>query len=287
MLSSARTREYLDRLRIPLPEGPTVAALFALHRAHVEMVPYETLEIQLGRVTSIDPGDSVERILRGRGGYCYHLNGAFAALLSTLGYTVSWHRAGLQTGPEAAAGVNGNHLALTVECEGRTWFADVGLADALHTPLPLVEGVYSQGFMAFGLRRSEAEPGGWRFDHDSQGSFSGMDFQATPAFQAEFEEQHQYLSNSPESPFIKTACVFRRDFHGVDALRGCILMQVDRKGRRKYELTTREEWFAALRSRFGMSLSDLSTGERKELWQRVHETHLMRESALTHARRLY
>ncbi|MFD9219883.1 arylamine N-acetyltransferase [Streptomyces sp. NPDC060064] len=283
MLSSAMTLQYLERLQIHRPKRPTTAALFALHRAHVEKVPYETLEIQLGRPTSIDPDESVDRILGGRGGYCYHLNGAFAALLSTVGYRVAWHLAGVQVGAESAAGANCNHLALTVECEGQTWFADVGLADALYTPLPLSEGMYSQGCMTFGLRLSEAKPGGWRFDHDSKGSFLGMDFQAEPASPADFVEQHQYLSTSPKSPFANTAFVFRRDFHGVDALRGCVLTRIDRDGRRKHELTTGEEWFAVLRSRFGLTLSDLSASERQGLWHRVHEAHVARESTMTHA----
>ncbi|WP_281066780.1 arylamine N-acetyltransferase family protein [Streptomyces inhibens] len=166
MLSASKTQQYLRRLGLPAPRAPSVAGLFALHRAHVEQVPYETLEIQLGRPTTVDPYESADRIMRGRGGYCYHLNGAFATLLTTLGYEVQWHVAGLQPDAGMPAGANGNHVALTVECEGRTWFADVGLADALHEPMPLREGTYQQGLMTFGLRPSAAEPGGWRFDHD-------------------------------------------------------------------------------------------------------------------------
>ena len=39
------------------------------------------LWIWLGEKATVDPDESVRRILRGRGGYCYHLNGAFSALL--------------------------------------------------------------------------------------------------------------------------------------------------------------------------------------------------------------
>ncbi|MFF2412094.1 arylamine N-acetyltransferase [Streptomyces sp. NPDC058092] len=46
-----------------------MAGLRALHAAHVVRVPYETLEIHLGRATTGDPEESVARILRGRGGY--------------------------------------------------------------------------------------------------------------------------------------------------------------------------------------------------------------------------
>src|SRR5689334_23266640 len=74
---------YLRRLRLGHLEGraPSVEGLHLLHRAHAELVPYENVEIWLGRPTTVDPAESVSRILRGRGGYCFHLNGAFSALL--------------------------------------------------------------------------------------------------------------------------------------------------------------------------------------------------------------
>jgi len=46
----------------------------------------------------IDPLGSARRILGGRGGYCYHLNGAFSALLAWLGVDVSRHLAGVHGG---------------------------------------------------------------------------------------------------------------------------------------------------------------------------------------------
>ena len=49
---------------------------FARCSAHLERVPYETLDIVLGKPPGIDPLASARRILGGRGGYCYHLNGA-------------------------------------------------------------------------------------------------------------------------------------------------------------------------------------------------------------------
>src|SRR5258705_13620241 len=76
---------------------PSAEGLAMLQRAHLQHVPYENLDIQLGRPTTINPYESTARILSGRGGYCYHLNGAFSLLLSALGYAVRWHIAGVQT----------------------------------------------------------------------------------------------------------------------------------------------------------------------------------------------
>lgn len=91
------TAGYLERLGNADPGDPSVVGLRALHAAHVERVAYEAIEIQLGRPTTVDPYESAERIVaRHRGGYCYHLNGAFSLLLSELGYDVVWHRAGVE-----------------------------------------------------------------------------------------------------------------------------------------------------------------------------------------------
>ena len=58
-------------------EPPSVDGLRRLHRAHVERVPYETMWIHADEPWGIDPEESVGRIARdGRGGYCFHLNGA-------------------------------------------------------------------------------------------------------------------------------------------------------------------------------------------------------------------
>jgi len=85
---------YLARLGLER-ELPSVAALARLQRAHVERIAYEALDVQLERRTSIEPEASAARITeRGRGGYCYHLNGAFSALLRCLSFSISLNREG-------------------------------------------------------------------------------------------------------------------------------------------------------------------------------------------------
>jgi N-hydroxyarylamine O-acetyltransferase len=279
------TDAYLARLRLSdlaPPALPSADALRALHQAHVERVSYEALEIQLGRPTTVDPHEAADRILsRHRGGYCFHLNGAFSLLLEALGYDVVWHRAGVQNhsdaqpvGPQRA-----NHLALTVhglpteECPAGDWLVDVGLGDALHGPLPLREGTYAQGPFRYGLRHSEVEPGGWRWDHDPRGSFAGMDFRAARATQADFRIRHEFLSTSPDSGFVRTCSVQRRDAGGVDILTGCILSRLGEPAREPVTLETSGEWFDVLREVFDLPLTDVDAEARAALWTRVRAAH--------------
>jgi N-hydroxyarylamine O-acetyltransferase len=274
---------YLRRLGITDPGSPSADGLRALHAAHVERVAYEALDIQLGRVSSIDPYDSVARLTRrGRGGYCYHLNGAFSLLLRALGYDVVWHRAGVQnrSDPGPPGPVRANHLALTVhrlpgdDSPDGDWLVDVGLGDALHEPLPLRAGTHVQGPFRYRLRPSEVAPGGWRFEHHPGGSFAGMDFAPAPATLDDFAERHVFLSTSPESGFVRTCSVQRRDAHGVDTLTGCVLRRADRDGAsRAHTLDTRRDWFDALADVFGLPLADLDDHARDALWARVRTAH--------------
>jgi N-hydroxyarylamine O-acetyltransferase len=276
------TPGYLERLGLADAGEPSAANLRTLHAAHVERVAYEALEIQLGRPTTVDPYEAAERIVaRGRGGYCYHLNGAFSVLLEALGYDVVWHRAGVENpndasyrGPERA-----NHLALTVHGlpdasnPSGDWFADVGLGDALHEPLPFRPGEYVQGPFRYRLRASDHEPGGCRLDHDPRGSFVGMDLRPTRATVRDFEQRHEYFSTDPDSSFIRTCSVQRRDAHGVDKLTGCVLERIDGRAPRPHTIETKGEWYGVLDEVFGLPLDDVAAGERETLWQRVRTAH--------------
>ncbi|GAB2917758.1 arylamine N-acetyltransferase [Nonomuraea fastidiosa] len=270
------TTAYLTRLGLPslLGAPPSAENLRALHTAHVERVPYEALEIWLGRRTTVDPEESAARILKGRGGYCYHLNGAFSALLRSLGYDVTRHVGGVQM-RHSEPGITGNHLVLTArglpsdDNPGGEWMVDVGLGDALHEPLPLVEGTYRQGPFTYGLRRSEVAPGGWRLDHDPSGSFLGMDFALDPAEMSAFADMHEHLTTSPESGFVRVAVVQRRDAYGVDCLRG---LSLTRYGNTSLSVTldSARDYFAALNDVFGLPLDDVSAQEKDALWSKVH-----------------
>ena len=273
---------YLRRLNLSHDGPPSVEHLHAIHAAQVERIPYEVIEIQLGRPTTVDPYESAARIVgRHRGGYCYHLNGALSLLLEALGYDVVWHKAGIQTvaDPEPV-GASGNHLALTVHglpAAGNpsgVWLVDAGLGDALHEPLPLVAGTYEQGPFTYRLEPSTHEPGGWRFEHDPRGSFIGMDFRPQRATIADFAAMHAFLSSSPESSFVRTCAVQRRDAQGVDMLTGCVLQRLAApEPAEPRTLETATEWFGALADVFDLPLVDLRDAERDALYARVHAAH--------------
>lgn len=269
---------FLRRLGLTSAEPPSVDALTRLHQAFVERVPYETVEIQLGRMTSLDPADSVARVLAGRGGYCFHLNGAFAELLHALGYHVTRHPGGAQMTAADEPGIHRNHLALTVRDlpdSDDAWLVDVGMGDGLHSPLPLREGTYRQGPFTFGLRPSVVAPGGWRLEHDVRGSFFAMDFAPDVVGLDHFAERHAHLSTSPESGFVRTFCVERADAEGWDVLRALTLSRIG-ETTTKTVLDDRADWFTALADVYGLVIAD---ADRDPLWRKAvsqHEARLVK-----------
>jgi N-hydroxyarylamine O-acetyltransferase len=263
---------YLRRLGFSEPPEPTAETLFALHRAQVERVPYESVWVWLGERRTIDPVDAVRYVTSGRGGYCYHMNGSLSALLGWLGFDVHWRYGGVHGVPADPIGPTGNHLVLEVNLPEGRWLVDAGLGDGLHDPLPLVAGEYQQGPARYRLGPSDAVDGGWRLDADPRMSLLRVDWAPAEASVADFAAKHEYLSSSPDSPFVRVLAVFRRDARGWDVLRGCVLRRFD-AGESSRELTTRREWFEALADVFGLSLSDVDGQRRAALWEKVRAAH--------------
>ena len=270
---------YLRRLQVEA-EPPSVAALVRLHHAQLERIPYETTWIHLDERWTVDLEESVHRVAtRGRGGYCFHLNGAFSVLLRSLGYDVTLHAGGVHGPDGPTPGAIENHLVLLVHglpTDGHpdgTWYVDAGLGDAIHGPLPLSPGEHRDGPFEFHLARTDLDFADWSLRHHQLGSFTGMVFERTPTSIDRFAARNVELSTSPESVFVKTLTVQRRDAAGVDVVRGQVLSRVAEAATAVRTLDTQSEWFDALADVFGLTLDDVDAAARVRLWQRVHTTH--------------
>jgi N-hydroxyarylamine O-acetyltransferase len=276
---------YLDRLGLEA-EPPSVEALRWLHRRQVERVPYETMWIHAGEGWGIDPTDAMTRVaFHGRGGYCYHLNGAFGLLLQSLGYSVQFHVGGVHgaAGPDADS--TANHLVLTVDglpAEDNTpgrWYIDAGLGDAMYEPLPLAAGVYRQEPFRLVLEESRDGYGDWYLTHDPSGGFVGMGWTSAAAELEEFEAKHRWLSTAPESGFVQIAMAERRDATGIDVIRGLVLSRAGSNARSHEPLTERDDWFAALADIFDLRFEHSPPGACDRLWSRVFNRHRAWEEA--------
>ena len=146
---------YLERIHYSGPLQPDVETLRGLHRAHLVAVPFENLDIGLGRAIRLDEDALFEKIVRQRrGGFCYELNGLFARLLEGLGYQVTLLNA-RGVNDDGSYSMEFDHLALLVRCPGEPetgWLADVGWGNGPLEPLRLApDSEQTQGDRVFNL----------------------------------------------------------------------------------------------------------------------------------------
>lgn len=106
---------YLHRIGASRPARADAAALAELQLRHLRTVPFENLSVHLKEPIELAPGPLVDKLVRRRrGGFCYELNGAFAALLTALGYSVTLLEARVLPAGGGGKGRPYDHLALSV-----------------------------------------------------------------------------------------------------------------------------------------------------------------------------
>jgi N-hydroxyarylamine O-acetyltransferase len=147
---------YLSRIQYTGLAEPTVPVLRALHRAHLLNVPFENIDIHLGRPVKLDEAALFDKIVtRRRGGFCYELNGLFSLLLEDIGYRVlrlsaSGHK------DDGSYAQEFDHLILQVhepDDPETVWLVDVGWGDGPLEPLRMLEpGIQRQGGRVFQLQ---------------------------------------------------------------------------------------------------------------------------------------
>jgi arylamine N-acetyltransferase len=176
-----------------------------------------------------------------------------------------------------------NHLVLTVaglpsaQNPDGVWYLDTGLGDALHAPLPLVDGAYRQG--PYGLELSRPADGVGDRRLTVEGSVvQQMSWLDAPARQEDFAARHAWLTTSPESGFVRVGTAQRRDAEGADVLRGVVLTRVGGDVP-PVELTGRRQWFDALGDVFGLRLTGVPDAVLDRLWQRTLDGHRAWEAA--------
>ena len=127
---------YLQRIGYDGPLDPSHATLAGLHRAHLAAIPFENLDLMLGRGVRVD-FDSIQAklVFANRGGYCYEQGQLFGAVLERLGYQVD--RLLARVGPDGEPVRPRTHLTLRVGADAGTWLADVGFGNSPPGPLEL------------------------------------------------------------------------------------------------------------------------------------------------------
>ena len=243
---------YLDRIGLGAPVPATRAGLGQVMAAHLDAIPFENLDVFLGRGSA----DGIEAIheklvARRRGGWCYEQNGLLGWALGEMGFEVT----------PVAARVNrsdgdpGGHLALLVTAEGQELLVDVGFGGSQARPLPLQ--ALETRHEPFAVSLSERD-GWWRYAEDPGGKPFFYEFRAERADSGRLSHWRNWQESDPGSPFVGNLVAQRRigDEHLV--LRGRVFTVQGPAGVSRRLIADRDELVALLRDRFGLDVVEIA-----------------------------
>ncbi len=195
------TQRYLRRLGLRSAPSRDLRGLTRLMRAHLLAVPFENLDIAWGVGVAHEERAFFEKVVvRGRGGWCFELNGLFACLLEALGFEV--RRVAARMASDGKVGRRADHLALVVRLGAERCLVDVGAGDRFRTPLPL-SGARED--LNLGLRHRVVRLGR---EHEVQSKRGGAPwsvvyrFGLAPRRLAWFSAVSRHLQTSPRSHFV-------------------------------------------------------------------------------------
>lgn len=225
---------YLARIGVNRPSAPDLASLAAIQWAHLTTIPFENLDILLGRPVTIDLDRVIDKlVVGGRGGYCFEHNALLAAALEDLGYGVTRLAARvrwLATGPTPRT-----HMLLAVDVRGAgRYLVDVGFGGTCPTaPIPLAGGALAA--LHHDRYRLRADGGGLLLQLASGAGWMDMYwFTLEAQSPIDYEVANHYTSTHPQSRFMLGLTCARTTAEGRVTVRGNELV------RRRGEETERE-----------------------------------------------
>lgn len=244
---------YLARIGYSGGTEPTGDVLRAIHHAHMIAVPFENLDISLGRkITAVE--DSILKKIVGqrRGGFCYELNGAFAALLRVLGFPVTLLSARVARA-DGSEGPEFDHLALCVDLE-ESWLADVGFGESFVEPLRFEAG--EEQLDPAGVFRLVQDEGRWYVQKkEADGNWKPQySLSLQPRRLEEFAGMCHYHQTSPMSSFTQKRVCSRATPEGRITLSEMKLIVTNRDRREERILASEDEYVSTLWEQFGIRL---------------------------------
>lgn len=262
-ISHLDLKAYLRRIGYTGVLRPGVETLRGLHRAHISVIPFENLDLLLGRRIGLSLAEIEDKLVRRRrGGYCFEQNLLFAAVLERLGFRVTRLSARGPMGSDQRSPVaySHGHALLKVEAGGTSWLVDVGLGSlGPLEPVPLSDGIeVRHGGWSYRMDRVTAGDSysGWMLRYlRSDGWFDVYSFSESPFFQADYEDQNFIASHHPRSPFTDQF-VIQRNGASKTALTG-LSLTLRRPAQPPESRTVRTEELPALFiSTFGLVLEN-------------------------------
>lgn len=188
------------------PETPVVLNRDFLGRVQancVTAIAYENLDILEGKPIRLTPDAFYDKIVtRGRGGYCFELNGLLTHMLREMGFTVTERFARYLRG-EAEIPMR-RHRITVVKLEDGDYMCDIGVGQiAPRLPLKLEAGlVQTQNNETYKFERDPRHGWVlWDLHHDAWREY--ICFTDEEVYDVDFLQPSFFCEAHPDSPFNK------------------------------------------------------------------------------------
>lgn len=245
--------KYLQRLDLRRSEvGHDVQSLARLQRLHLLNIPFENLDIHWKRTIELDERKFFDKIIgEHRGGFCYELNGLFAALLNALGFKTRLVSARV-CGPGGKLGPEFDHLAIIVTIDGEDYLSDVGFGDFTAAPLKLsfgVEQLDPNGIFVVKPTESEYLE---VVNETNDGWDSCYIFKPDARRLSDFSEMCVFHQTSPDSHFTSGKLCSQMVADGRKTLTDKKFVVSSNGSKIDYEISSEEEFILVLAREFGI-----------------------------------
>ena len=194
---------YLARIRWDGPREATFDTVAGILRGHMTHIPFENLDVLLGRGIRIDPDSVYAKLVAARrGGYCFEHGILLQSALIGLGFQPVVHTARvIQMRPRSEAALT--HMFVTVDLDNQRWVLDPGFGGLSPlVPVPLAQAAVRDGRDA---HRMVDHNGEWALEAEMNGAWTPL-WSSTmePAEPVDFVMGNHFVSTFPMSPFVTT-----------------------------------------------------------------------------------
>lgn len=195
--------DYFNRIGYQGAADLNAQTLKNIMQCHLRTIPFENMDVQAGKIISLEPEQIVEKLLqRKRGGYCYEVNGLFAMALQALGVNYTLLGARPMFYPTRRPKT---HMVVLAEVDQDQWLCDVGFGSyGISAPMRLSDAgnEIQQGFDRFRLdplNEREFVLKAW-VDNDWTNQYS---FDLYPHEMIDFLPANYFNSTSPDAVFVQ------------------------------------------------------------------------------------
>lgn len=218
--------DYFQRIGCSGEFKNDLLSLIAIMRAQLRSIPFENLDVQAGKIVSINPEDIVEKIVyQKRGGYCYEVNSLFAMALTALGFEYELIGARPMFYPQRRPK---SHMVLVVKIGAERWLCDTGFGSfGLRAPIELNQlgQIIKQENETFVLDKNER--GEFVLKALVKGEWANQfGFDLQPMEMIDFMPVNYYNSTHPDAVFVQRYLVMLQRADGRTLLSGNQLKQL-------------------------------------------------------------